>query len=663
MNLSKSKKGYTLIELLVVIGIIAVLLSVMVPVIAGVVQSARLRGDQDMAKSYQSAIQLWTTQEPNEEVVYYQNLSSVITVGSYNEISYTNAFMGTKQLPGIEFKNSNEIRRATITAMKSTIKEGLETHGTEVYLHNPSTNGYGFKYYYLTGTVSVEDVSANYNKYTGENYNYYIWLDYHEGATESISTNPIAKFNKITGATSSDEAKATFAFNFSLATGQNAEYCVFEIKNDVKSYTLSGQTTTPQVFLPGSYNIRFLYNGELKYDSYVQINELHVHDSTVTVSFDGSATMQLSSNPDDFGFEVCYDGYTGERGLAINEYVGTDKTVVIPAIGPNGLKVFNVKYGTFSSNNVVEKIIFPSTLTFLENGAIYDCDNLTYIALPSPYLEYASISACDRLREVQFYNPTVALDYVRTFEDDAIMNCFEITNLTIPYLYKNIEINAFFNLAQCNNIKILLMSTPDETGSAPNPKVSNYYSSKDLLKLNPTNGSLWLAIPPLHDTPETKLRIPHNMTNAGDTQFTKYDIIRTPTEEEERQFQLYRRRYTELDIDNGYRIIDNNAFRFLTFEEIYLPITIEKIGNDAFNGNHCTSLEIPSSVTSVGDRAFASQTLQTITLKCDLSAMSPKSLEGCLRLSTILIYNYTGDPEDVTPEQFGLTHDVTIVFG
>ena len=175
------------------------------------------------------------------------------------------------------------------------------------------------------------------------------------------------------------------------------------------------------------------------------------------------------------------------------------------------------------------------------------------------------------------------------------------------------------------------------------------------------SGQMWMAVPPIGNT-VTELRIPSKTNQLGNTTLEFYDTVRSPSETEINAFRPYRAKYSELYLDEGYKVVQDNAFKYMQFEEIYLPITLETIGADAFNGNRCISLEVPSSVTDIGDRAFASETLQTLTLKCDLSALSSKSLSGCTRLTTLLICNYTGNPSDITPEQFGLQSDVKIIF-
>ena len=660
MGAMKSKKGYTLIELLVVIAIISVLLSVMIPVISGVVQSSRLRGDRDMAKSYESAIDLWMSQDYNKDIVYYQNLSSSITFGSYNEITYTDNFMGTKQLPGIEFTSSRDIRRATIAAMKAMIKESVEVQGTELYLKHPTSTGYGYKYYYLMGVVSVEEVGVGYNLYNGDNYNYYIWLDYQPGASENVSAFPIEKFNKITGATSSSEQKATFMFNFSLSANESAEHCVFEISNSVQSFTLSGKTTTPQVFLAGEYNIRFLYNGELKYDSYVHVTEDLIYGSTVTISFDGSSSLQLSSNPQDFAYENMTDPISGMQGVSIKGYSGSDKNVVIPSKNQYGKTVYGISANAFNGNNNVERIIVAPTITTLSSNAIFNCDSLKYVSIPSSNLSSYCISNCDNLRDVNFYIPSAAPLTVRSVANDAISNCYMITNLNLTYLYRNISSSAFFSLTNNNNIKVLLMAIPEEI-SINNPEVYYYFTSYNALDYNRVNKNVWLKVP-TSTSVSTELNIASNIRASNGTSFDIIDTIREPNQSEIDSFRPYRDRYTKLYIEEGYKHINNNAFKYMQIKEIYLPITLETIGNDAFNGNRCTSLEIPSSVTHVGDRAFASETLQTLTVKCDISALSNLSLAGCTRLTTLLICNYDGDQENISPEDFGLNSNVNIIF-
>ena len=115
-----------------------------------------------------------------------------------------------------------------------------------------------------------------------------------------------------------------------------------------------------------------------------------------------------------------------------------------------------------------------------------------------------------------------------------------------------------------------------------------------------------------------------------------------------------------LNIDEGYEVIEEGAFANLGITSVSLPSTLKEIRKSAFQQNKFLSLVIPKNVQSVGDGAFSSQTLQTVTIECDLDGISNKAFSGCTRISTIVIKNFTGNRDEITPERFGLESNLNI---
>ena len=157
-----------------------------------------------------------------------------------------------------------------------------------------------------------------------------------------------------------------------------------------------------------------------------------------------------------------------------------------------------------------------------------------------------------------------------------------------------------------------------------------------------------------------RLAIPH-LVLIGSTAY-QYTSIASPTQAQLTAVNSLKQSYDALVIANGYVNVGNSAFKGFQFKTISLPSSLKTIGNDAFAGNKCLSIEVPSSVTQINDRAFSSETLETIILRCNADALSSNALAGCSRLKTILIYDYTGDKSQITPQKFGLGDDVAIIF-
>lgn len=664
----RSKKGYTLIELLIVIGIMAVLLSIAVPVISGVITSSRLKLDKDIAKNYQTAISLWMSEQPTDQIAYFDNLNTSNNIGlNHNEFSYTNAYMGTQQLPGIEFSSDKDIRNAVLTAIKSLTKDKIETHNIDnLYLHHPQSVGYGYKYYYRVGVVSVERIDSPTNALSGIGYEYFIWLDYNPNSQQQLSSDTIPKFEKIEGATNSSVPKPTFSFNFSIENGESVSKCVYTIENDNCSYTLSGKNVSPQVFTEGIYNIKYYYQGELRYNSPIKVETSNIINSVVTVSF--------SNNSLQFATSTSYFEYENGKLIGLKSLPDDIDTIVVPSkIGAQ--TITTIGENAFS-NCKVTKIILPSTITLIESNAFNNCTNLEYISLPSPTLETRSIVSCNNLKTIEFYVPSdTTNNLIRSVYGNAIVSCDSLVNLSFTSAYRNFSNISFQSILTENpKIKIFISLSKEEcpTSLSNNSRIHFNITPKSFFNVNGNsikiNSSTTL-------NSYDKLYMPHRInkptynsannfitTNNDIHSITKISGSSSYTKTELDGIKNIRTAFNELIIDSGYTVVENEAFKGFQFKSISLPSTILTIGEEAFAGNKCLSVEIPESVTSIGDRAFSSETLQTISIRCDLSALNPQSFIGCSRTTTLLIYNFNGDTSTIKPENFGLDKNVKIVF-
>ena len=668
MNI-KSRKGYTLIELLVVIGIIAVLASVSVPVIAGVVQRVRLNSDNTTASNYESAISIWKSEPPTQEIVYVKNLSTTTLFGSLTQKGYTDAYMGTRQLPGIEYITPNDIRNAVITAIESVAKEDFVADGSgNYYLQHPEASGYGFKYYYRSGILRVEKVDTTHSISSDESYKYWIWLDNQPTAPISICSTPVPKSNRITGATDVGIDNQAFSFIFSPGPTIDISKCVFSIENEECSYTLSGKSTTAQVFVEGQYNIKYYYQGELKSDSVFAVQTSDIHNKTVTISFDGTSSLLAASHSSNF----TYAKFAGQNKCTITGYIGDENIIIVPSkIG--GLDVYNIATDAFK-NCQASRIVLPNTVGTIQTGAFNDCPNLTFLSIPSSSLSSGSIYNCQKLEQIEFYIP-YGIDVTdanslknnkRTIATDAIYYCSRITNLELTCLYRGVTSGAFARLKTENpDLSIEIDLTPQDVSAGV--AANNYFvfnkTKTEMFQSHSGNTVYFSSLAKDRYTAgEKTLSIPHIIITPSNAT-TQYNKVKDATSSELSSVAVLRTYYDTFILSEGFTHVGKNAFSGFQFKTISLPTTLTYVDSDAFNGNKCLSLEIPSKVTYVGARAFASETLETIIVRCDISKLNSSSFSGCHQVKTLMIYGFTGDKNSIKPSMFGLNDEkVSIVF-
>ena len=98
-------------------------------------------------------------------------------------------------------------------------------------------------------------------------------------------------------------------------------------------------------------------------------------------------------------------------------------------------------------------------------------------------------------------------------------------------------------------------------------------------------------------------------------------------------------------------------------KNIVLPNTITHIGNVAFaDCENLTAIDIPSSVTSIGDGAFSWTGLQAITIPTSVTDLGEQVFEACANLRTIL---YESEPRSINNQAIhpliGCVHLDTII--
>lgn len=102
---------------------------------------------------------------------------------------------------------------------------------------------------------------------------------------------------------------------------------------------------------------------------------------------------------------------------------------------------------------------------------------------------------------------------------------------------------------------------------------------------------------------------------------------------------FFGKNYTSVVLPTTLKVIGNQAMAGCArLTAVEIPASVTRIGDDAFNGSGITSVTIPASVLTMGDRAFAyCESLTSATVLCE--DLGPEAFASCSSLSQATIGN------------------------
>lgn len=272
--------------------------------------------------------------------------------------------------------------------------------------------------------------------------------------------------------------------------------------------------------------------------------------------------------------------YWSEDGMIVhnNEVEGEANLIFVPKTKTGSVTVpygvTNIVVNVFKESRISE-VVIPSTVTYIERNAFYDCENLTRVT----------------------FLPAAVGETVKPLElsNSAFMYCRELKYITLPARLSAFDTNMFFLCGAISEMNI-------EKGGA--------LSSADGMLVE---GSTLVYCPTGR---EGKVTIPNGITTIGTNAFrgcsriTEIVIPNFVTGIDEYAFGECSR-LTKVTFKGG--AISNLEVGNYAFWKCYGLRTVEfengskitKIGNYAFsNCGALTSFTFPASLTEVGNNAF-----------------------------------------------------------
>ena len=258
-------------------------------------------------------------------------------------------------------------------------------------------------------------------------------------------------------------------------------------------------------------------------------------------------------------------------------------------------------------------VVIPSTVTSIGFSAFRDCESMVSVVIPDSvtFIASSAFYHCSKLTSVTLSN---SLTFIN---DYSFAYCESLTSITIPNSVTSINPRAF---AGCENLTSVTI--PDSV------------TSIDL------EAFIGCGL--------TNITIPDSVTSIGDRAFTG-----CPGLADEAGCIVVRNVLHGYASSSSDVVIPNSSATFLTgglFAErlnltsVVIPNSVTSIGEKAFsNCSNLKSVVIPDSVTFIGPSAFwGCSSLASITLPHSLTSISASTFAGCTSLTSITI------PDSVT---------------
>lgn len=273
---------------------------------------------------------------------------------------------------------------------------------------------------------------------------------------------------------------------------------------------------------------------------------------------------------------VLYDLDFEQRIVTVTGYDGEDPSVVIPSV-IEGLPVVYIAEYAFNKNTFIKEVTLPESITTIGQNAFTNCENLETVNFAEG-LETIGISAfygCSSLGNVSLP------ESLRIIKSQAFAFCSSFTEFHIPAKVENIALGQKYSIvniiAGCNSLEKI---TVDEN--------NEYYSSANNCIIDTATKTL------IAGTSNSTIPDDGSVTSIADLAFAYCDGIDT------------------IVIPPAITTIGNFAFKHCGIVTMEIPLTVTKLGESIFYG-----CEILESVTYLGtrvqwlsmDRAFPNKAL------------------------------------------------------
>ena len=274
---------------------------------------------------------------------------------------------------------------------------------------------------------------------------------------------------------------------------------------------------------------------------------------------------------------------------------------------PSG--VTSIGYGAFYNCSSLTSIELPSGVTSIGNGAFSGCSYLTSIEIPSSVtsIEYGTFSDCSSLTSIEIPSGVTSIG------GSAFQRCSSLTSIEIPSGVTSIGNYAFNNCSSLTSIYCYAESVPETDSYA----FYNCLSDMVIYVPEQSVGAYKAASPWNEYTIKGSITIDYDGYSLG------FAVINT--EPAECEVSGYFDEPVDVTIPSSVMI---NGKEY----------SVTSIGYSAFGGcSSLTSIEIPNSVTYIGELAFHSTSLTSIEFPNSVTSIGTHVINSCPNIESVEI--------------------------
>lgn len=277
---------------------------------------------------------------------------------------------------------------------------------------------------------------------------------------------------------------------------------------------------------------------------------------------------------------------TDENSAVISKYTGNESSVEIPE-SINGYPVTEIGDSAFKGNFSLKNAEIPNGVKIIGDYAFNDCTGLESITIPES-VEKIGKSAffyCTRLENVN------VSDGIKTIGDGAFFGCYSLKSFKITESVNSVGEYAF---GRCSELK----SVTVENGikSVSNQMFADCTSLNEIVLPNSIESIGRRAF--LNCSALESFELPDSIDTIADYAFYGCSGIN--------------------NLSISAKTIGDYAFSLCSqLESVSFSDNLETIGDEAFKSTCLSEVSIPSAVSDIGERAFATNKIEKINVEED----------------------------------------------